>query len=245
MTKLFQKSQWVLTLIASLFFTTTQAQQADKMTTHVKQIEVTGSAEIEVIPDEIYVGISLREYFQDEKNQKNKVTIDVLEKQLVDAVKDASIAKENLSIGGLSGYKNWFGKKKPQLFLEGKQYVLKVGNLAKIDAILSKVDERGVEYANINRYEHSKKEELRKQVKINALKAAKEKAGYLLESIGEQIGEVLEIRELEENSFYPQPMMKYANARMAMADAAPVADSDLDVQKIKISYRMQTAFKIK
>ena len=212
----------------------------------IKKIEVTGTAELEVVPDELYFNISLKEYFQDEKNQKNKVTIDILEKQLVDAVRDAGIAKEDLSIGGVGGYRNWFGRKKPQQFLESKQYVLKVSNLYKIDGILSKVDEKGIESANIGRVDHSKKVELRRQVKMNALKAAKEKATYLLEAINEKLSDVLEIKELEDNFYYPQmPMMAQSNMRMAAMDAAPVGDSSLEYQKIKITYRMSAVFRIK
>ncbi|MFN8357931.1 MAG: SIMPL domain-containing protein [Spirosomataceae bacterium] len=222
------------------------AQTMNPSSEPIKKIEVTGTAELEVVPDELYFNISLKEYYQDEKNQKNKVTIDLLEKQLVDAVREAGLAKEDLSVGGVGGYRNWFGRKKPQTFLENKQYVLKVSNLYKIDGILSKVDEKGIEYANIGRVDHSKKTELRKQVKINALKAAKEKATYLLESIGEKVGDVLEIKELEDNFYMPSyPMMAQSNMRMASMDAAPVGDSSLEYQKIKITYRMEATFRIK
>lgn len=213
----------------------------------IKKIEVTGTAELEIVPDELYFNISLKEYFKDEKNQKDKVAIDLLEKQLVAAVTGSGIAKESLSIGGISGYRNWFGKKKPQQFLESKQYVLKLANLYKVDEILSKVDERGIESVNIGRVDHSRKEELRKQVKINALKAAKEKATYLLESIGEKADGVLDIKEVEDNFYYPTyPMMTQRNVRMAaMEMAADAAPSDLEYQKIKISYRMLATFRIK
>lgn len=213
----------------------------------IKKIEVTGTAEMEIVPDELYFSISLKEYFKDEKSQKDKVAIDVLEKQLVAAVAGSGIAKENLSIGGISGYKNWFGKKKPLQFLEAKQYVLKLGNLYKVDEILSKVDDRGIEYVNIARVDHSKKEELRKTVKINALKAAKDKATYLLESIGEKVEGVLEIKEMEDNFYYPNyPVMAQRNVRLsAMETVADAAPSDLEYQKIKISYRMMATFRIK
>ena len=125
--------------------------------------------------------------------------------------------------------------------------ILKVANLYKIDGILSKVEERGIEYTNIGRVDHSQKEALRKQVKINALKAAKEKANYLLEAIGEKLGDVLEIHEQEDAYYSPQPMMAQSNMRMmaVSADAGGAADSSLEYQKIKISYRMLVVFRIK
>jgi uncharacterized protein len=237
----------ILLSIVAMFLLNNAFSQTTTMS-QIKKIEVTGTAEMDIVPDELYVTISIKEYFQDEKNQKNKVGIEVLEKQLIDAVVKAGIAKENLAIQGISGYKNWFGKKKPQLFLENKQYQLKVANLYKIDEILDKVDDRSIEYTNVGRVDHSKKVEFRKQVKINALKAAKEKAEYLLEAIGEKTDGVLEIREMEDNFYYPQPMMmaqRSMRTANAMEDMAAGGNDGLEYQKIKISYKMMAVFKIK
>lgn len=232
--------------ISTLIFATAFASNAQTMEKPlVKKIEVNGSAEQEVLPDEIYVSISLREYFKD-KDNKNKIDIMVLEKQLQKAVEEAGIPKENFSIGAINGYREWWGKKKPTTFLETKNYILKVSNLYKIDGIVSKVEEKGVAGINIDRYEFSKIEQLRRDIKIKALQAAKEKAKYLLEGIGEQLGEAIEIIEID-NGYTPQPV--YANvmmrsAKMEMADAA-MPESTIDVQKIKVRYEMKAVFKIK
>ena len=137
-------------------------------------------------------------------------------------------------------------KKKPATFLEAKQYELKVSGPEKLDGILSKVESRGVQYANVARVDHSKREEFKKQVKIDALKAAKVKAEYLVASLDQKLGKVLSIKELDENLYFPQPVFAKANVRAFAAEAADaVQDSDVQYQKIKISYRMQAAFEIK
>jgi uncharacterized protein YggE len=225
------------------FSQTSSAQQI----VSIPKIEVAGFAEMEVVLDEIYFNISLREYFNDEKNQKDKVVITTLEKQLIKAIADAGLPKEALSISGVGGYQNYVDKKKkPATFLEAKQYELKVSSADKLDGILAKVESRGVQYANVGRVDHSKREEFKKQVKIDALKAAKEKAAYLVAAVDQKLGQILEIRELDENIQYPQPMYMKANVRaMAMESADAVQDSSVEYQKIKISYRMQAAFEIK
>ena len=86
---------------------------------------------------------------------------------------------------------------------------------------------------------------MRKEIKIKALQAAKEKAKFLLEGIGEQMGEVLEIIEID-NGYNPQPMphMMMRSAKMDVsADAMP--ESTIDVQKIKVRYEMKASFRIK
>ena len=238
--KRFVLSILLLASSASVFAQTTTAVEKDP----IKKIEVTGTAEFEVVPDELYFTISLKEYFKDEKNQKDKVLLETLEKQLIEAVKSAGLPKENLSVSGVTGYREWTGKKKPQHFLAAKQFQLKLSNANNINDLMAKVDDRGVEYVNMSRVEHSKKEEFRRLVKTNALKAAKEKAGYLLESIGEKLGEVLEIHEIEEGNVYPVYKAQY-NVRMMAADAAPESDGGLEYQKIKYSYRMNATFRIK
>ncbi|SDL71068.1 SIMPL domain-containing protein [Siphonobacter aquaeclarae] len=233
-----------LLLIAATLFATssTFAQNVEKEP--VRKIEVTGTSEVEVDPDEFYIGITLREFFKDEKNQKDKVSIDVLEKQLIESVKAAGIAKEDLTIGGVNGFQTYSPKKKPAQFLESKQYILKLSKLYNLDVILSKVDSRGVNNTYMNRVEYSKKEQIKKEVKIKALLDAKEKAKYLVEALGGKLGDVLIIQEIEEG--YAAPVMYRSQMMMAKTEAAgaDVAPSDLEYQKIKISYKMQVAFRI-
>jgi len=77
-----------------------------------RKIEVTGIAEQEVTPDIINVSVSLMEYL----NGKTKVTIDELENQLENAVKDAGIPKEDFTINNVSAYNNTYQKKKNPIF---------------------------------------------------------------------------------------------------------------------------------
>jgi hypothetical protein len=215
----------------------------------VKKIDVTGAAELEVVPDRIFFSISLREYFKE--RDKDRVDIEGLEKQLVAAVREAGVAKENFQIENIYGNRwQWNNRKKPVDFLESKRYVLELADLSKIDPILSKVDAKGIEYVTISRYDHTKMEQYRRDLKIKALQAAKEKAGYLLQSVGEQPGGVLEIQELGDNIYYPQPYEARSNMMMKGemaqdASAAGGADSDIGFKKIKLRYEMRASFAIK
>lgn len=215
----------------------------------VRRIEVTGTAEMEVVPDQITINITLKEYFKDEKTQKDKVTIDILEKQLIKAVTEAGLPKESLVIGGINGYREYVSpRKKPINFTQSKSYELLVNDLKKIDNIFSKIDEKGLQNTYIQKTEHSRISQFKKEIKTKALQAAKEKAQYLLEGIGEKLGEAIEINEMEDYSNYP--VYAQANVMYKAMDAAPEAaagglpDSTLDYQKIKISYKMRAVFRI-
>ena len=208
-----------------------------------RKIEVTGSAEAEVTPDIIYIGISLKEYFRDNNNRK-KVEIEELERQLQKAVLDAGVPKENFTINNVSSYTDYWSKKKDPNFLAGKQYRIKVSDLAKLNQIIEGVDSKGIAYSNIEGYDYSKIESLKKDLKIKALMAAKEKATYLTAAIGQKVGSALEIQEIN-NEYYPQPMYR-ANA-MVKADGMNMGTEsmpDIDFKKIKLNYQMRTVFEV-
>ena len=234
------KKLLVLALVA-LFSISAMAQQVDLR----KKISVSGSAEAEVTPDIIYLSISLKEYFKD-NNSKKKIDITALENQLYNAILKAGIAKENLMVNNISSYNYATEKKKNPDFLASKQYRLKLSDLNKWNEILEAVDAKGIAYTNIESYDYSKIESLKKELKIKALQAAKAKAMYMVAALDEKLGGVIDIQEVN-NEAYPQPMysayvmMMKSDSLQEVAMAAP----ELDFKKIKLNYVVNTVFEIK
>lgn len=230
----------ILTIaFVALFSVSAMAQQVDLR----KKISVSGSAEAEVTPDIIYLSISLKEYFKDNNNKK-RVDITELENQLYKAVLKAGIAKEDLMINNISGYNYPTEKKKNPDFLASKQYRLKVTDLNKWNEIIGSIDSKGIAYTNIDSYDYSKIESLKKELKIKALLAAKAKATYMVEALGDKLGSVIDIQDVNNDS-YPQPVyrnyMMKASADMVGAEAAP----EIDFKKIKLNFIVNTVFEIK
>ncbi|MDB5004100.1 MAG: hypothetical protein JWQ34_2325 [Mucilaginibacter sp.] len=214
---------------------TTFAQTVDLR----RKIEVVGTSEQEVTPDIINVSISLQEYI----DGKKKVTIDQLENQLEAAVREAGIAKEDFTINNMWAYNNTYQKKKNPDFLASKQYGIKFHDLNKFNQILSKVDPKGIQSTNIDSYDYSKIDQLKNELKLKALLAARSKAFYLLSGLGEQLGHVLNITE-NDNSNYPQPRQVMFKTMAMSADRATPAESDIDVKKIKLSFQINAVFEI-
>lgn len=234
--------------LLSLILFETNAQTMLMEKDLVRRITVSGSAEMEVVPNQITFAITLKEYFKDEKTQKEKMIIGTLEKQLIAALAEAGIPKESLSIGNVSGYKEYiYRRAKPTTYLTNKQYELLLPDLKRIDILLAKLDQKGIESTHIAKTEHSKIQQYRKEIKIKALQAAKEKAQYLLEGIGEKLGDPIEINEMED--YYAAPVYA-AQSNIMMksemaADAAMPEPSTLEYQKIKLTYKMNAVFRIK
>lgn len=231
--KYIMKNLIAFALVAFLGLSTAMAQQVDLR----RKINVSGTAETEVTPDIIYIGISLKEYL----NGKKKTDITELEKQLFAAVQKAGIAKENLTISNLSSWNYETEKKKNPDFLASKQYRLKVSDLNKFNAILEAIDVKGIANTNIESYDYSKIESLKKDLKIKALLAAKEKAAYMVEALGDKLGSVIEIQDGGDNVI--QPVYRNFAMKAEMADAAGAPE--IDFKKIKLNFTVNAIFEIK
>lgn len=212
-----------------------------------KTISVNGSAKTEVTPDEIYVQIELREY---DKKGAGKVEIEAIKNNFLAVCKSLGLADTDLSVQAYSG---WDGnavvykkKKKENPDLKaGITYWVKVSSTKKMDELVNKLDDEATQNFFIAKAEYSKADELKKQLKIEAIKAAKAKAIYLAEAIGEQVGAAVTINDPNEVTNYPHPV--YANMMMKSAVAGDAAEPamDVDFKKIKFEFEVNVVFALK
>jgi uncharacterized protein YggE len=206
-------------------------------------IEVNGRAEVEIEPDEITFIIGIEEYWKEEfekkkdfEDYKTKVPLAEIEDALIKNLRNAGIEKEDVKVKSMGNYWRYRGKE----FLYSKQFEIKVTDLSKINKLTQTLDSKGIKYMNIGELNHSKMDEFKKQVKIDALKDARDKAQYLVESIGSELGEVVTISEMSDS--YIRPM--YSGAMM-MKSAEMATESIDEVRNIKLEYQVRATFRIK
>ena len=220
-------------------------QQQDSPREEKPNIEVTGSAELEVIPDEIYVSIVLRE-----KNKNNdKWKIETQEDNLLKKLKENGFDIKNLSLSGADGNLQYQVFRKNRVITE-KKLQMKVQNAGEVNKLFQVLDELEIEDAGISKTSHSEIEKFRKDIKIEAMKAAKNKADYLLTAIGEQTGKPLLIREQVYTTY---PTNLYANTALqevvvtgyGTRNEAKGLEDAIAFTKIKIRYEIFAKFGIK
>ena len=212
-----------------------------------KTITVTGTAEMEIVPDEIYVQVDLKEY---DKKGQGKINIETIKRNFLANAKSIGIADSAISIAAYDGYGGnpWLRKKnkKNDLFAS-ISYQVKIKDSKQLDALVDKLDDEATTNFFIQRTSHSKLAEFRKQLKMEAVRAAKEKAGYLTEAINEKLGEAVTINEPVEY-YIPFNGMARANVMMKQegyaADAAGDANP-VDFRKIKLKYDVNVVFALK
>ncbi len=234
------------------FFTiafTTFGQTKSETAEEIPYIEVTGTAEKEIIPDEIYMGITLREKYEG----KTKVTIEEQEEKLKGIFKSLNLGVSNLTLTDADAdYVKVRWQKKD--ILTRKDYQLKVGDAATVGKVFQELDKIEITDAFISRVSHTKIDSLKKAVKIMAIKDAKNKADYLLGAIGEQAKKPLIIRETEfpttnaagvygvnVKGSRSEGMQYYVNGVKQLSSPEP----EIQFQKIKIQSNIYMKYSIK
>ncbi len=215
-----------------------QVMQQEKETPY---IEVVGTSEMEIVPDQIYISFTLKERM----DGKKKIELEDQEKEMKKKLMKLGIDLKDLQLADANSDFIKIKRKKNDV-IASKDYILKVSTTGTLAQVFDTLDELDAFNAGIQRVDHSEIKKFRQEVKMNAVKDAKEKAGYLLGAIGETVGKPLFIQERETYDEFPILRKAAAMPMMAM-EAADQAEQlpELTFQKIKLKYSVFARFAIK
>lgn len=243
-----------LTILAILFlgaFNIASAQTTAEDKEQEKEkpyIEVTGTAEKEIIPDEIYISITIRE----RQEGKETITIEKQEADLKAGLAAIGVPLSNLSLSDANADYIRIRLAKKDVVLKS-EYLLKVGDAVTVGKVFDKLDELKILDAYIAKVSHSKIEELKKEVRIQAIKSAKDKGSYLLDAIGEKLGKPLVVNEtpgidMDMISNHAYGISGFKGGRVAsgyLLQKEGEDDMGLQFQKIKLKSAIYVRFEIK
>ncbi|MBC8004706.1 MAG: SIMPL domain-containing protein [Verrucomicrobia bacterium] len=234
------KTRLLVTLLAVLpLFVWSQYVEPGK---EIPAIEVVGTGEMEIVPDEIYISFTLKERFEG----KNKIDIENQEKELKKRLLKLDIDLKDLQLADASSDFIKIKRKKNEV-IASKDYLLKVKTTSQIASVFELLDGIDAFNADIQRVDHSEIEKYKSEVKMIAIKAAKEKATNLLSAIGETIGKPLLIQEREQYEDQPflRKTMEIANMAMDGGKKEEAPLPEIGFQKIKLKYSVFARFAIK
>lgn len=218
-----------LLLLASLFaFTSLMNAQDNKK----NFIEVTGIAEMEVEPDEIIFRIGIK------ANNKNELA--TAEKNMVEVLKKNNVNEKDINFQSM--YQNSYSS----TMRFTKSFKFKVSSKTIINQLFEDLNQKWVSHINIAEIKNTKIADYKKEVKIKALIAAKDKANYLLESIGKKAGIPMEIIEIEDYTSDIVMPRYYAQAKVANLSLEAGADDNQfpNIENIKLKYNIKTKYEI-
>ena len=206
--------------------------------TNERYIEVTGTSEIEIVPDKIHYLIEIREYFEEEFDGKSKpeeyrtkVPLSEIEQRLREALANAGIPQNAIRTQEIGDY--W--RQQGQDFLVSKKFDITLTNFNQINEIIQLIDTKGIHTMRIGELENKDIRTYHQKGKIEALKAAQKKATYLVEALGKKLGDVIRIVEKDSENAFP-----FAQSNVLSSDAA----SFDNFRTIKKNYSMLVRFEI-
>ena len=181
-------------------------------------IEVTGTSEIEIVPDKIHYLIEIREYFEEEFDGKSKpeeyhtkVPLSEIEQGLREALDKAGIPQNAIRTQEIGDY--W--RQQGQDFLVSKKFDITLTDFNQINEIVKRIDTKGIHTMRIGELENKDMLAYHQKGKIEALKAAQRKATYLVEALGKKLGNVIRIVEEGTSNAFP-----FAQSNVLASDAA-------------------------
>jgi len=224
-----------LTSMALMLSLSINAQTIDTR----KFIEVTGSAEMKVEPDEIELEIVLTEY---DKNGK-KVDLDNVNSDFNSVLKKHNVDLKTVTFEYFNS--SWYYRpdEKKETY-QTKIVNVKLSKQTDLLKLVEALDRKWVESVRISNKTNNEIQKFRREVKIEALKAAKEKAGYLLKSVGEEIGTVLSIEEVPDTyNYWWNQNLSVANT--VMPTRSPENGGVENATVISLKYEVRVKFEIK
>ncbi len=195
-------------------------------------IEVTGRAEMEVDPDEIYVRITINE-----QDSKGKTTVLQQEKDMVCRLKDLGIDVDKKLV-----VQDMMNAQLKKDVATSKSYMLEVNSATQLAHVFQALQTIGISDAAVERTDVSNMDELRQQVRGASAKAARQNAEILAAALGQKAGKAIFVQD---NSYYSRPYSNVVLTRtMKVADAgvAATAAPTLEFQKITIDHSVLVRF---
>lgn len=194
------RSLYAIALFAILAITASaQTPAADNR----RIIEVTGSAERLITPNEFTFKITLLERVENKK----KITIEEQEETLKRELAAIGIdVQKDLTIYDLTSV--YVRQRRMRDTMAAKDYRLKVHDIEKVGKLQDLADRINVSQLDLVESTHTDMTQLRKEIKIQALQAARAKAEYLMGAVNERVGKTLLVRESEDSVSNPSALRR-------------------------------------
>jgi uncharacterized protein len=204
-------------------------------------LEVTGSADTLLIPNEIYLRIVLAE-----ADSRDRVPIERREAKMVELLEQLGIEyKTALSTSDFfSNYKTYLLRSKE--VVKSKTYSLKLSDAALCMRVMVGLEGMGIANASVNYVSHSNLPALRLLLRTQAVENAKQRALALTRPLGQSLGPAIHITDTDAfaNQLHgkvPGVQIKIRGTTSISADNVPT----IEFEKIALGANVNVKFVLK
>ena len=178
----------LILLAAVAFFALPAAAQMQEA--FPSYIQVNGRAEKEITPDEFYLQIIINE-----RDSKGKISVESQQRDMIAALRKLGVdVEKQLKVANLSSE---FFKKNTSVATA--KYQLQLGSAAEVAKVWQALDALGISNVSILKVSHSKLEAYKQEVRLAAMRNARQSACEMAEAIGQNIGKCFYIYDSNNN----------------------------------------------
>ena len=165
------------------------------------------------------------------------------QKRVIDAIRAKGVAAERISTSGYSvlpdeRYDD--GQRRVVGYIARNAVVVDVHQIDQVGTLIDTALGAGSNMVSGLRFYSTRFEEVRRSALQQAIERARGDAEVIARAAGGSIGEALELSTNEAGT--PRPMMEYADARLASANAAPDTPISVGEQKVTVSVTTRWQF---
>ena len=200
-------------------------------------IQVNGTSEIEIVPNQFYLSITL-----DEGDTKGKQAIESQRKQMIAVLKSLGIDTEKqLTMADMSSS---YYKRGTSLSMA--KYQLLLSTTEQVVGVYDKLSEIGISNIELSRVSHTDMEQYKSKCRQDAMKNAKTIATELAAAVGQSIGSCIYIYDSNRGitpSFYNDGIMLMRSVAKISAEMAE-EPTPVEFKKITINYSVTAKFRL-
>lgn len=204
-------------------------------------IETSAKVDTLVIPDKIYLNISITE-----KDTKGKISVEELETKMNEKLKSLGIATEKqLTLNDLSSnYKKYFLKQ--QDILKNKNYTLLVFNAKVAGKVIIALEEIEISNVILEKTEYSKAEEMILILKSEAIIKAKNQAIAMTKPLNQKVGNAIYISDFSNivNMLSGRVSGIQIRGARSLEEKEKYEPINIEFEKIKIETEVKATFKL-
>lgn len=225
-------------MIAALLAFTSAVAQQSVQTDYQSFVSVTGRCEKELVPDRIYIAITI-----DESATNGKLTVEKLQKEMIASLKKLGIdVEKNLQVGAMSSDLETYIFKKDKV-QTSKSFVLEVNSAQMVGNVFEALAKLNITNMSITKATRSDLDEIKAQMRVEAMQNAKQIASTLAEAVGQTIGKAFYVVD---NNYTDGSTNYYGNVmlmRSAKVDEMTTeSQPELEFQNLKLAYSVSVKF---
>lgn len=222
-----------LLLVLVIVFVTKSFSQTENIQ-NLPSVEVNGTADTLVVPDEIFINITLSE-------NDSKQSVEQQEAKMIKAFQAIGInVEKDLSTSDMiSDFKNRFLRSKD--VIKTKTYQLKVHDAMTAGKVFAALEDNGIANSSIDHVDYSGMDEMKNICRTKAIENAKAIADALVKPLGQEVGKAIQIADMNNTPIYNARVQAIGYLAKANSDTTP----QIDFQKIKITASENVKFLLK